>query len=160
MIDDEGDDSRLRRATALAIVVVSILAAVMAWRASVADESADATRVHAEQNRLAQQQLIAGEEASVLHNLQLYEGYAEHFDLARSLERDGLVVRAQAEREAAASQVPLFEGSLPERRDGTAFFDARFARSAARNRDVELADIHPPAELEEHAEAQHQRGVR
>jgi hypothetical protein len=142
-------------------VIVSILAAIMAWRASVADESADATRVHAEQARLAQQQLIASDETAVLHDLQLYERYAEHVDLARALERDGQLVRAQAEREAAAGQRALFEGTLPEiRRDGTASFDAAYARSQQRLRDVELLNLHPPEELEEHAEADHRRGVR
>lgn len=156
-----GGDSRLRRATAFGIVIVSILAAVMAWRASVADEAADATRVHAEQNRLAQQQLIAGDETSVLHNLELYGRYAEHANLARALERDGQEVRAQGEREAAASQRALFELTLPEtRKDGTAAYDAAYARSQARLRDVELLNLHPPEELEEHAEADHRRGVR
>ena len=151
----------LRRVTAVAIVIVSILAAVMAWRASVADESADATRVHAEQNRLAQQQLIASDETTVLHDLQLYERYAEHTDLARALEHDGQFVRAQAEREAAASQRPLFEGTFPEiRHDGTASFDAAYARSQARLRDFELLNLHPPAKLEARAEADHRRGVK
>src|SRR4051794_29654035 len=145
----DGAGSRLRRATAFGIVIVSILAAVMAWRASVADESADATRVHAEQNRLAQQQLIASDETTVLHDLQLYERYAEQVDLARALERDGQVVRAQAQREAAAGQRALFEGTLPERRrDGSASFDAAYARSQQRLRDVELLNLHPPEELE------------
>lgn len=166
-----GGDGRLRRWTALGIVVVSILAAVMAWRASVANEESDATRVEAEQNRLAQQQLIASEETAVLHDLQLYEPYAEHTNLARSLERDAgraapaaartLLVRAQDERNAAASQLPLFSGTRPERRrDGTVTFDAAYARSQARLRDVELLDLRPPGELHERAEAKHRRGVR
>ena len=151
----------LRRVTAVGIVLVSILAALMAWRASVADESADATRVHAEQNRLAQQQLIASDETMVLHDLQLYERYAEHADLARALEHDGLLVRAQAERAAAASQRPLFEGTFPAiRRDGTASFDAGYARSQARLRDFELLNLHPPEKLEARAEAEHHRGVK
>ena len=151
----------LRRVTAVAIVIVSILAAVMAWRASVANESADATRVHAEQNRLAQQQLIASDETTVLHDLQLYERYAEHADLARALERDGMLVRAQAERAVAASQRPLFEGTFPEiRRDGTASFDAAYARSQARLRDFELLNLHPPEKLEARADSDHHQGVQ
>jgi hypothetical protein len=162
---------RLRRATALGIVLVSILAALMAWRASVADEASDATRVHAEQNRLAQQQLTAGDETAVFHDLQLFDRYGEHANLAHTLAADArrapprsaraLLVRAQGERDAAASQVPLFEGVVPgTRRDGTARFDAGYARSQRRLRDVELLDLEPPDKLQAHAESQHERGVR
>lgn len=165
-------EARLRQVTAFAIVVVSILAAVMAWRASLADEHADTTRVHAEQNRLAEQQLTAGDETAVLHDLQLFGTFEEHTDLALALERDArkaaspaaaraLLVRAQDERNAAASQVPLFGNTLPgTRRDGTAQFDAGYAREQQHLRDVELLDLRPPEELLAHAEDQHRRGVR
>lgn len=166
----EEEGGRLRRATAAAIVIVSILAALMAWRASVAGEEAGAKRQEAQQNRLAQQQLTASEETAVAHDIDVYGSYAQRIDLARALERQArrrpaaqaasLLARAQSERRLADSQLPLFDQVAPTvRRDGSAAFDSAYALRQERLRDDERLDLAAPAELRAEAAAQHERGV-
>ncbi|HWF52577.1 MAG TPA: hypothetical protein VG294_18185 [Solirubrobacteraceae bacterium] len=169
--EDEGS-GRLRRYTALGIVIVSIFAAAMAWRASVADDGAGSKEQLAEQNLLQQQELTATDEASVFHDLSLFGRYEEHVNLAVALERDAaqatpaataraLSVRAQQERQLAHSEQALFEGPLPTtRRDGSVSYDAAYARSQAQLRDVELLDLQPPEQLRAQASTLHEKGVR
>jgi hypothetical protein len=168
--EEEGGGGRLRRYTALGIVIVSILAAAMAWRASVADEASGSKEQLAEQNFLQQQELTATDEAEVFHDLGLFDRYEENVDLAVALQRDAasarpaaaraLSVRAQQELQLAQSEEPLFEGPLPTtRRDGTVTYDAAYARSQARLRDVELLDLQPPEQLRAQAGALREKGV-
>jgi hypothetical protein len=168
--EEEGGGGRLRRYTALGIVIVSILAAAMAWRASVADEASGSKEQLAEQNYLQQQELTATDEAEVFHDLGLFDRYEENVDLAVALQRDAeharpaaaraLSVRAQQELQLAQSEQPLFEGPLPTtRRDGTVTYDAAYARSQARLRDVELLDLQPPGQLRAQAGALREKGV-
>lgn len=171
-IEEAGEGSgRLRRYTALGIVIVSIFAAAMAWRASVADDGAGSKEQLAEQNLLQQQELTATDEASVFHDLSLFGRYEEHVNLAVALERDAahaapataraLSVRAQQERQLAQSEQALFEGPLPTtRRDGSVSYDAAYARSQAQLRDVELLDLQAPEQLRAQAATLHEKGVR
>ncbi|MDQ6775336.1 MAG: hypothetical protein M3071_03740 [Actinomycetota bacterium] len=169
---EEGEEGggRLRRYTALGIVIVSILAATMAWRASVADEASGTKEQLAEQNLLQQQELTATDEAAVIHDLGLFDRYEEHVNLAAALQHDAaratpavaraLSVRAQQELQLARSEQSLFEGPLPTtRRDGSVTYDAAYARSQARVRDIELLDLQPPEQLRTQASTLHEKGV-
>jgi hypothetical protein len=162
---------RLRRYTALGIVAVSILTAAMAWRASAADETAGAKEQLATENVFQQQELMASDESSVIHDIGLFDRYEEHLNLARALQRDAahasgsaaraLAVQVQEARGLARDEQPLFEGPLPTTRpDGSVTFDAAYARSQARLRDFELADLKSPSQLRAQAGVEHERGVR
>jgi len=162
---------RLRRYTALGIVAVSILTAAMAWRASAADETAGAKEQLATENVFQQQELMASDESSVIHDIGLFDRYEEHLNLARALQRDAahasgsaaraLAVQVQEARGLARDEQPLFEGPLPTTRpDGSVTFDAAYARSQARLRDFELADLRSPSQLRAQAGVEHERGVR
>jgi hypothetical protein len=169
---DEGDGGgRLRRYTALGIVAVSILAAAMAWRASAANDAAGAKEQLATENVFQQQELMASDESAVIHDIGLFDRYEEHENLALALQRDAahasgsqaraLAIQVQQARGLARDEEPLFEGPLPTARaDGSVTYDAGYARSQARLRDFELADLKPPSQLRAQAAIEHERGVR
>jgi hypothetical protein len=169
-VEESEDGGRLRRWTAIAIVVVSILAAVMAWRASVAADAAGTKEQLSEQNLLQQQELEAADEGSVIHDLGLFDRYEQHIDLAAALEHDAraagagagtaLAVQAQRELTLAREEQPQFEGPLPTTHaDGTVSFDVAYSRRQLRLRDVDLLDLESPRELAQLAKEQHTEAV-
>lgn len=155
---------------ALAIVLMSILAATMAWRASVADDAAGGSNDVAEQNLLQQQELTASDESVVLHDITVFGAYEEDADLARLLQRDAakapaaqaraLSVRAQQELELAQRESALFEIAAPSVAHGMVTFDAAYARRAARLRDSDLLDLQAPTALRATADEQETMGLR
>lgn len=164
------DARRSQVGLALAIVVMSILAATMTWRASVADDSAGGATQLAEQNLLQQQQLTASDEAIVLHDVAVFGTYAEDEDLARLLQRDAarapagraraLAVRAEQDLELGQREGALFEVAEPSVAHGMLTFDAAYARRAVRLRDAALLDLEPPRTLRAKAGQQEREGLR
>jgi hypothetical protein len=155
---------------ALAIVVMSILAATMAWRASVADDAAGGSTQLAEQNLLQQQELTASDESLVLHDITVFGTYEEHENLGRLLKRDAarapagqaraLGLRAQQELGLAQRDAALFEVAQPSVAKGMVTFDAAYARRAAVLRDADLLALQAPSTLRSKADQQETKGLR
>ena len=164
------DARRGQVALALAIVVVSILAATMAWRASVADDAASESTLRAEQNLLQRQELRASDESIVLHDIAVFGTYEENENLARLLRRSAarvpgrearaLALRAQQDLQLAQQESALFEVALPSDAHGTVTFDAAYARRAARLRDANLLDLEAPSTLRSKAGREETKGLR
>jgi hypothetical protein len=165
-----GDGRRSQVVLALAIVVMSILAATMAWRASVADDAAGGSSQLAEQNLLQQQELTASDEAVVLHDIAIFGTYEEYENLGNLLQRaaarapaaqaSALAVRAEQDLEFAQREDALFEVYLPTVTNGIASFDASYARRATLLRDSDLLNLQAPSALRADAAAQERNGLR
>lgn len=155
---------------ALAIVVMSILAATMAWRASVADDAAGGSTQLAEENLLQQQELTASDESLVLHDIRVFGTYEEYANLAHLLRRDAarapagqaraLALRAEQNLELAQRAGALFDVAGPSVAHGMATFDATYARRAALLRDANLLDLQAPSTLRATADQQETTGLR
>jgi hypothetical protein len=72
----------------LAIAVVSVLAAVMGWRASLADESATRTEELSRQALVQQQQLLVQDNDAVNSDLRTFGQFSQYSLLAHSLLQD------------------------------------------------------------------------
>jgi hypothetical protein len=155
---------------ALAIVAMSILAAAMAWRASVADDAAGGSTQLAEQNLLQQQQLTASDQSIVLNDIAVFGPYAEDQNLASLLQHDAsraapgqaraLAVRAEQDRELAQREGALFEVAQPSVAHGVVTFNATYARRAVLLRDADLLDLQPPSTLRSTSDHQETKGLR
>ena len=158
--------SRLRAVTALGIVVVSILAAAMAWQASRAGEEAATHEHFAEQNRLQRLELEYADEDRVILDIELFGRFEEHLSLAHAFATQAAgrsaaaSLAAQDERRLAARVLPLFGAYEPESDHGRPTFDAAYSRKQTRLQDVDLLAIEPPAALLADARKQHLRSVR
>lgn len=164
---------RFRLSVALGIVLMSILAAIMAWRASVWDERSANTDELSRQDIVQQQQIEASHSETVNQDLRVFGRYEENSLLARELERDArgmrgadpllaqqLTIEAQGLRAQAKSLRPFFRASQPlDNDDGTVYFDPAFARQVLRQDDPELESL-KPNELREQAKDAHVKAVR
>lgn len=164
------DGRRSQVVLALAIVIMSILAATMAWRASVADDASGGFNQLAEQNLLQQQQLTASDESIILHDIAVFGTYERYENLATLLQRDAarapagqartLALRAQQDLDLAQQQGALFEVGGPSVVHGMVTFDVAFARRAARLRDTDLLDLQAPSTLRTDAGRQATKSLR
>jgi hypothetical protein len=170
----------------LTIVLVSVLAAVMGWRASLADESATHTEELSRQDLVHQQLLRIQDYDSVDNDLRTYGDFAQYSALAHSLLHDAgsvggqageqLVTEGQADlgiaRYLGKQLNPLlgyaFDPSNPTsnpnlRSDGTLApnhaYNAALALQVAENSNVELHGLEPE-KLHEQAEAERTTGLR
>jgi hypothetical protein len=84
---------RLQTAVGVLIVAVSVLSAVVTWRAAEASGVAADRDRQARQELLLQRQDLALHEADGAHEAELYQSYAEHVRRAEDLERRAAVVR-------------------------------------------------------------------
>ncbi len=168
----------------LAIVVISVCAAIVGWRASIADEQANHYEELSRQDLIQQQQLLVQDNDSVDSDVQTFGRFAEYSALAHSQLHDAGVVGGpvgdQLRTEGAADlAIALtlgkeiqnvdyaFDPSNPTdntylRSDGTYSpghpYNASRALAAAENNDEALHGLESGALLEQ-AESQHSRGV-
>ncbi len=168
----------------LAIAVVSVLAALMGWRASLADETSAHSDELARQDLVHQQQLLIQDNGSIDTDIRTFGQFAQYSALAHSLLRDAgkisgpvsdqLLGEGQADLGLArqiGSQIVFrnyaFDPSNPSanpalRNDGTYLpghaYAAALALGSAENADTSLHGLAPEA-LHETAEAAHTRGV-
>lgn len=177
-VDDSDGITRAQVREALAIVLVSILAATMVWRASVADDAAGSKTQLAAENLLQQQELTAADRQYVLHDISVFNRYEEDCNLARALSRDAavapagqarsLTIQAQRELELARSELPLYEnvgGSLtvPPSGDcgsGIVSFDAGSANDLVLASDNALLDLQAPSQLRAQAHSEETKELR
>jgi hypothetical protein len=169
--------SRLRRSpfrfsVALGIVIVSILTATMAWRASVWSERSSNTDELTRQDTVQEQQLRATLSQNVAQDIRVFGRYEEHSLRARELERDARRVRGSAlarelEREAAEQRTlakalrAYFVAGQPIdalEGDGVEYNPEFTLRTLVAN-ETELETLRP-RELREEAREAHLKAVR
>lgn len=168
----------------LAIVLVSVCAAIAGWRASLSDENSAHTFELSRQDLVQQQQLLIQDNDAVDTDIQLFGQFAQYSSLAQHLEHDAdlvggsvgdqLRIEAQADLELAlglGAQIRnenyAFDPSNPTGNpnlssDGGYLpghpYNASNALSYAESQDVALHGLEPAA-LHAAAEAEHTRGV-
>ena len=72
----------------LGIVLVSVLAALMGWRASLADETSNRSEELSRQNLVQQQQLVVSDNQAVDTDIRTFSQFAQTSSLAESLRRE------------------------------------------------------------------------
>ena len=168
----------------LGIVIVSVLAAVMGWRASLADETSAHSEELSRQDLVHQQQLLVQDNHAIDTDIQTFDQFAQYSSLAHSLRQDAaqlngpvadqVLSEAQADLGIArylgkqiANQNYAFDPSNPTgnpflRSDGTYLpghpYRAALALQIAENADTALHGL-APERLHASAEAEHTRGV-
>ena len=145
---------RLQTAVGILIVLVSVLSAVVTWRAAEASGVASDRDRQARQDLLLQRQLLALHEADVSHEAQLHASYTEHLRRARDLERRAALSRprdpltqersfqAQEERALARALRPLFVND-PLNGDGKLEYEPKEVLLYVKAGDDELMHLHP-----------------
>lgn len=168
----------------LAIVLVSVCAAIVGWRASLSDESATHYEELSRQDLVQQQQLLIQDHNTVDSDVRVFGQFAQDSTLAESLLHDAGVVGGPTgdqlrEQGAADLSVALtlgkqiqtvdyaFDPSNPSgnsnlRSDGTYLpghpYNAEQGLATAENNDIALHGLEPEPLLAK-AEAQHNKGV-
>jgi hypothetical protein len=168
----------------LAIVLVSVCAAIVGWRASLSDESATHYEELSRQDLVQQQQLLIQDANSVDSDVRVFGQFAQYSGLARSLLHDADVVGGPTGdqlRQQGAADLAIaltvgkqiqnvdyaFDPSNPSgnsflHSDGTYLaghpYDAAQGRDTAENNDVALHGLEPEPLLAR-AESQHNKGV-
>jgi hypothetical protein len=168
----------------LAIVLVSVCAAIVGWRASLSDESATHYEELSRQDLVQQQQLLLQDHNTVDSDVRVFGQFAQNSTLAESLLHDANVVggptgdqlRAQGAADLAVAltlgkQIQAvdyaFDPSNPSgnsylHSDGTYLpghpYNAEQGLATAENNDVALHGLEPEPLLAR-AEAQHNKGV-
>lgn len=168
----------------LGIAIVSVLAATMGWRASLADQSSALSEELSRQDLVHQQQLIGQDNSAVDADVQTFGQFAQYSLLAHSLLQDAnrvggsvgdqLRIESQADLGIArylGKQIVYenyaFDPSNPNgnpslRSDGTYRpghpYPAALALGLAENGDTALHGL-APEQLHAKAEADHTRGV-
>jgi hypothetical protein len=168
----------------LGIVLVSVLAAVMGWRASLADERSAHSEELARQDLVQQQQSLVQDNHAIDADVQTFGQFAQYSALAHSLRLDAakiggrvgdqLLSEAQADLGIArylgkriVHQNYAFDPSNPTgnpalRSDGTYQpghpYRAALALDVAENADTALHGL-APEQLHATAESEHARGV-
>jgi hypothetical protein len=122
-VRNEGAPSRLTAWLPMAIVVASVLAAIMGWRASVADEHSNRHYELSRQELVRQQQLRLGDIQQVNGQAREFGSYERYSLLAQSLRKESRAVGgsagAQLAREAdsnlnlAASILSRVDSAIP-----------------------------------------------
>lgn len=168
----------------LAIVLVSVCAAIVGWRASLSDESATHYEDLSRQDLVQQQQLLIQDHNTVDSDVRVFGQFAQYSTLAESLLRDAGVVGGPTgdqlrEQGAADLSVTLtlgkqiqtvdygFDPSNPSgnsylRSDGTYLpghpYNAEQGLATAENNDIALHGLEPELLLAR-AASQHTKGV-
>lgn len=168
----------------LAIVLVSVCAAIVGWRASLSDESATHHEELSRQDLVQQQQLLVQDHNTVDSDVRVFGQFAQYSALAESLLHDAAVVGGPTGdqlREQGASDLAqalslgkqiqaidyAFDPSNPAgnvylRTDGTYLpghpYSAQQGLATAENNDVALHGLEPESLLAT-AEAQRDKGV-
>lgn len=146
---------RLQTVAGILIVVVSVLSAVVTWRAAEASGVAADRDRQARQDLLLQRQKLDLHEADAAHEAELYASYAEQVRRAEDLEHRAAVIRlddprsarvldleAQEQRAVARVLRPLFTG-LPVTPEGRLGYSREDTLVFTRAVDEELRELHP-----------------
>jgi hypothetical protein len=167
--------ARHRRWVPLGIVLVSVLAAVMGWRASIAEEHSNHDNELARQDLVRQQQLQLGDLLAANSDVRLFGSYEQTSLLAQALRsqaRHAQGTQADDLKRQAASNVTVAQ-SLYGRLSGNALprvnvdstfdpsapYDLKAERAALRIENDELAALDPDR-LRNNARAERNRGVQ
>jgi hypothetical protein len=147
---------QLQTVVGILIVAVSVLSAVVTWRAAEASGVAADRDRQARQDLLLQRQKLDLHEADAAHEAELYASYAEQVRRAEDLERRAADIRlddhqtaralalaAQEERAVARVLMPLFANSTPVGLEGQLQYSRERALLLARGVDDELRALHP-----------------
>lgn len=147
---------RLQTAVGILIVVVSVLSAIVTWRAAEASGVAADRDRQARQDLLLQRQKLDVHEADTAHEAELYASYAEQVRRAEDLERRAadlglddpetaaaLTLEAQEERAVARVLRPLFVNAIPVGLEGELRYSRENALLFARAIDDDLRALHP-----------------
>lgn len=161
---------RFKLSVALGIVIVSILAAGMAWRSSVWGENSGNTDELTRQDQVQLEQILSSQTEQVNQDIRVFNSFEEASLLAQELDRDAAKLKGQArlelgleagsQRAEAKSQRRFFNASAPAvDPDGTVRYDAAFAQRVLRSYSPELEVLRPDA-LREEARAANVKSVR
>ena len=156
------------RAIALLITLVSILAAVAAWRASVVSGSAGGLDQQASQERIRRQQIEAQINAQVDQDLRLFPRYLSHLSTwdvlkekaAGKQEREPQLayrLRVDAQEELAVART-IYQSLSVKPSFGSTEYDEESSREFLRSFNLELVNL-TPEETAELAEDERSRGV-
>lgn len=156
------------RALALLITVVSILAAVAAWRASVVSGNAGGLDQQASQERIRRQQVEAQINGQVDQDLRLFPRYLSHLSTGDVLKKKAEAkqerepqlayrLRIDAQEELAVART-LYQALSVKPRFGATEYDEEGAREFLRGFNLELVTL-TPEKTAELAEEERSRGV-
>ena len=149
-----------RRNIAFVIVIVSVMGALVAWRASeTSDDSGDLVQVSL-QDQTLREQAFATNRGNLLHDIRLLGNHEAHVTLARLLSRDAdrvpdpdvarrLELEAQSERQLARSQERFFKATIPTEDEGKVSYDFDFALDFLRRFNSEASGLDPEGALKE-----------
>lgn len=159
-----GRDGADRTAIAIAIAIVSVLGAIVAWQASLTSEDASRLDQHGMQQLTMRLQRQATDEAKVDQDLRLLATYQGHVKAWRLLSADADSVRrsqpglaasldgqAQGELALARTLEPFFLVADPGLGDsaGMVAYDPQFVLANLERNDQQLNNLRPEADFAE-----------
>ena len=162
---------RFKLSVAFAIVLVSILAAGMAWRASVWSERSANTDEITRQDIVQREQILAGQAETINQDIRAFNSFEEATLLAQELERDArklsgrerleLELEAGSQRAEAKSLRRFFAASAPvvDPESGRVSYDPAFTRRLLLAYSPDL-EVLRPEELREEARLANIKSVR
>lgn len=145
---------RFKLSIALGIVVVSILAAVMAWQSSVWGERSGNTDELTRQDQVQLERILTSQNGAINQDIRVFNSFEEATLLAQELDQDARKLRGQAsldlqleagaQRAEAKSQRRFFESSAPRVDDnGDVVYDPAFTERLLRANNPELEVLRP-----------------
>lgn len=166
-------EDRFRTWVAIAIAVVSILGAVVAFSATLTEQDARRLDQQGIQDASRQQQIITDLQATVDEDLRYLAPYQEHIKAAQTLDAQAtalqssdpasaalLHAQAESERVLARSWQGFFQAALPSATDATAplKYDAKAALQTLENNNSDLQQLRPDA-IRDQADTKHTESV-
>jgi type II secretory pathway pseudopilin PulG len=167
-----GRADRFRTWVAIAIALVSILGAVVAFSGTLAEQEARHLDQQGIQDAARQQQIITDLQATVDEDLRYLAPYQEHLKAAQVLDDQAntlaatdptsaglLHAQAQSERVLARTLQGFFQGAVPDpgQANGPATYDAGAALRRLETNNADLQQLRPEATLamaeDKHGEA-------
>lgn len=169
---DEPED-RFRTFVAIAIAVVSILGAIVAFTGTLAAQSASQLDETGIEDTANQQQIITNLSATVEEDVRNLAPYQEDVKAAGILQSQAatlqssdpsaaalLQAQAQSYQVLARAQSAFFRGEMPGpgSTNGPVNYDPRFALNVLENRDSQLSQLKPDATIAQ-ADSKHSQSV-
>ena len=161
---------RFKLSLALGIVIVSILAAIMAWQSSVWGERSGNTDELTRQDQVELERILTEQDGAINQDIRVFNNFEEASLLAQELDRDAkklkgqqaldLMLEAGSQRAEAKSQRRFFRSSDPTvDANGDVRYDAAFTERLLRAYSPEL-EVLRPDELREDARVAGVKSVR
>lgn len=166
-------EDRFRTYVAIAIALVSILGAIVAFNGTLAEQDARRLDQQGIQDAAQQQQIVTDLQATVDEDLRNLAPYQEHLKAAQLLDDEAnslqhsdpisaslLRAQAQSERVLARTRAAFFQGAVPAAGDNKApvNYDAAAVLKRLENNNSQLQQLRPDATLAE-AEDKHAQSV-